>query len=307
MALPSITGQIKAKALDLGFTACGIAPAGTLSPEWERYDSILAKGNYIPFAYLEKYRQVRKDPRLIKEWTRSVIGLLMNYYPPEILEEEDNYIVSKYAYGKSYRNLIQARMEKLVRFMETLPGNCRAKAFVDSGPVMEKSWAQRCGLGWIGKNTLVIRKNAGSYFFIGMILTDLDLDPDPPETDHCGSCDRCVKACPTNALSTPYELDPLRCISYQTIVNKSEMPAEIAGKLSRRIYGCDICQDACPYNGFASPHNEPEFLPSETLKNLRRKEWEKMTEEEFRLLFTGTPVKRAGYQKLMDSVSLAGK
>lgn len=254
------------------------------------------------FDYLSTTLAKRLDPRQIMEDVKSVIVLLLNYYAPEIPQEESGIIIARYAYGKDYHFVVKDKLDKLVSFMKAEAGEIRANAFVDSGPVMEKAWAQHGGAGWIGKNTLLITKPAGSFFFIGIIFTDLEVEPDEPERDHCGACNRCVEACPTGALELPYRLNPAKCISFWTIESKSVIPEELKDKFHNRIYGCDICQDACPYNKFAIPNNEPAFTISDDLKSMRTKDWLNLTEEEFRRIFRDSPVIRAGYEKVMRTV-----
>ncbi len=254
------------------------------------------------FDYLSTTLAERLDPRQIMEDAKSVIVLLLNYYAPEIAHEETDFIIARYAYGKDYHIVMKKKLEKLIIFMKAEAGEIRANAFVDSGPVMEKAWAQRGGAGWIGKNTLLITKPAGSFFFIGIILTNLEMEPDEPERDHCGACNKCMEACPTGALEMPYTLNPGRCISFWTIENKSVIPEELKDKFHNRIYGCDICQDVCPYNKFAIPNNEPAFTVSDDLKSIRKEDWLTLTEEEFARIFRDSPVMRTGYDKMMRTV-----
>jgi epoxyqueuosine reductase len=298
----NINREIKTAALKLGFSFCGIALAEPLENKREYYSAFIKENRHGIFQYLETNLEKRLDPGLILEDAKSVIAVLLNYYPPEIFSEEDNFIIAKYAYGKDYHAVLKNKMNDLIRFLNAEYPGLKAKSFVDSGPVMEKTWAQQAGLGWQGKNTLLINKNSGSFYFIGIIITNLDLDPDQPETDHCGECRRCVEACPTEALSHPYQLDISRCISYHTIENKNGIPEEFKEKLHDRIYGCDICQDVCPYNKFASPPHESDFLPSAKLKMMRKKDWLSLTEEQFNTLFIGTPVYRTGYRRLKENI-----
>jgi epoxyqueuosine reductase len=289
---------IKSEAMRLGFSHCGVACNDSLEELRPFYSGFLSRNGHAGMEYLETSFEKRMHPELLVEGTRSVIALLVNYYPHETIPEDDNFIFSKYAYGNDYHKVIKQRLKELINFMKQSFGPMEARGFVDSGNILEKAWAQKCGVGWQGKNTLIINRSAGSFFFIGIILTSLDLDPDEPETDHCGSCMKCVNACPTEALSTPYQLNIPRCISYLTIESKEEIPPDLKSKLNGRIYGCDVCQDVCPYNRFAQPHNIPEFLPSEILKNLRKDDWVALTEPDFDRIFEKSGVKRLGYQRL---------
>jgi epoxyqueuosine reductase len=255
---------------------------------------------------------------------RSVIAVLLNYYPDKIIPEEDNFIISKYAYGSDYYVVVKNKINELIDFIisQDLPSpsmtaspptpllqergakvtSAKALGFVDSGSVMEKVWAQRCGVGWQGKNTLLINKSAGSFFFIGIILTNLELEPDEPEGDHCGACNKCREACPTGALEQPYQLTISKCISYHTIESKHTIPAEFKGKFNDRIFGCDICQDVCPYNRFSKPSLDPSRTPHPAFLQMRKKDWLSLTEEQFNILFTGTPAYRTGYRRLMENI-----
>jgi len=298
----NVNREIKTAAKKLGFSFCGIALAEPLEHKREYYSAFIGEKRHGNLQYLETNLEKRLDPKLILGDVKSVIAVLMNYYPKEILTEEDNYVIAKYAYGKDYHTVLKKKMNDLIRFLDAQYPGLKAKTFVDSGPVMEKTWAQQAGIGWQGKNTLLINKTTGSFFFIGIILTNLELEPDQPEKDHCGECTRCIDACPTKAISNPYQLDIMRCISYHTIENKNGIPEEFKGKLHDRIFGCDICQNVCPYNKFASPNHEPDFLPSAALKMMRKKDWPSLTEEEFNTLFKGTPVFRTGYRRLMENI-----
>jgi epoxyqueuosine reductase len=293
---------IKTEAFRLGFSHCGFAHNGSLDHLRPFYTGFLQRNGHAGLKYLETNFEKRMNPELVLEGTTSVIALLLNYYPPEIIPPEDNFIISKYAYGTDYHLVMRSKINDLVRIMKNSRIGIQAKGFVDSGLVLEKTWAQQCGVGWQGKNTLIINKSEGSFFFIGIILTDAEIEPDLPETDHCGSCSNCVSACPTGALNKPYQLDIQRCISYQTIENKEEIPDDLKSKFNDRIYGCDICQDVCPYNRFASPHQMPEFLPSEQLKKLRKKDWVAMTEPDFNNIFADSPVQRVGFQRLKRGI-----
>jgi epoxyqueuosine reductase len=228
----------------------------------------------------------------------------MNYYPPETIPEEDNFIIARYTYGRSYRKLIRERMESLAAFMKSEFDPHSSKCFVDSGPVQEKAWAQKCGVGWQGKHTILINRSSGSFNFIGIILTTLDLEADEPEKDQCGNCSLCMDACPTGALNTPYQLQLDRCISYHTIENRGEVPEEVRKNMNDRIYGCEICQDVCPWNRKAIPHNETSFLPKERVMEMRKEDWLNLGEEEFAELFKESEMYRPGLQNLQRNMAL---
>lgn len=298
-----LSGQkIKAKALDLGFSFCGFAKAELLEREQDFFTSYLKEKRNARLQYLERDPEKRSDPRLLFEGTQTVIGLLMNYYPDEIITETDNFIISKYAYGKDYHEVLTKRTNALIQFMNEEFGDIKAKLFVDRGPVFEKAWACKCGLGWIGKNTLLINPGRGSFHFIAIVLTDLLIEPDLQETDHCGSCHICMDACPTGALEKPFELNLSKCLSYNTIDNSLGIPDVLKKKLNDRIYGCDICQDVCPYNRFAVPHSIDEFAPGPELKSYRKKDWLQMTEAQFEFLFRHSAIYRIGYKNMMQNI-----
>ena len=296
--MDDLKAQIRHEALRQGFSRCGFAGYATLEHLRPFYTDYFQQQRQAGMSYLERYLEKRIDPALVMEGTKTVIALLINYYPPETISSDDNYIIARYAYGADYHDVIRAKLKAVTTFMEQFPGNVKARGFVDSGVITEKVWAQRCGLGWQGKNTLLISPGGGSFFFIGIILTNLELLPDEPETDHCGTCDKCLKACPTSALDSPYQLNPGRCISYLTIETKEEISPELRTLIGDRVYGCDICQEVCPYNRHTVPHDIREFLPSERLMRMRKPDWESLTETEFDDLFAGSAVKRAGYEKL---------
>ncbi|MCX6250228.1 MAG: tRNA epoxyqueuosine(34) reductase QueG [Bacteroidetes bacterium] len=294
--------EIKTKALEIGFSYCGFAKSAPIPEYWQHYIRILQKGIPDQLDYLNKYSRQRLDPRLVMKEAKTVIALLVNYYPPEIIPEEDNFILGKYAYGKDYHVVIRKKLNELAHYLKEHCPESKTLAFVDSGVLMEKAWAQICGLGWIGKNTILINKNAGSFFFIGILLTDLEIEPDLPETDHCGNCRKCLDACPTKAITNPYELNPALCISFHTIETKLGIPEFLIDKFSDQIYGCDICQDVCPYNKFAIPHQESSFLPDERLKTMRKNDWNSLTPGMFEEIFNKSPLSRIGYDKLMDTI-----
>ena len=286
----------------LGFTSCGFARAEPLQKRKEFYRSFVAAGRQGELGYLKSQMEKRLDPRLVMPEAKSVITVLRNYYPPETIPVEDNFIISRYAYGSDHHPFMRKKLKALSDFILSQNPGTITKHFIDSGVLLEKYWAQQCGAGWQGKNTLLINKHRGSFFFIGIILTSLELEADTPETDHCGTCDRCSKACPTHALDTPYQLEITRCLSYHTIETKGDFPEEFRPVQMDRIYGCDICQDACPFNRKATPHDAPELMPSEELKRLRKPDWRKMTEEDFILIFRKSAIQRTGYRKMMGNL-----
>jgi len=286
----------------IGFSFCGFARNEPLENLRPFYTDFIQRKGHAGLTYLESSLEKRLNPGLVLEGTKSVIALLMNYFPHETIPADDNLIIAKYAYGSDYHRIMRQKMELLVNFLKTQADDVKAKAFVDSGTVLEKIWAQRCGVGWQGKNTLIINKTAGSFFFIGIIFTNLELIPDSPETDHCNGCRKCAEACPAGALDNPYQLNIKRCISYYTIEKKEEIPGFLKGKLNNRIFGCDICQDVCPYNRLSTPHTEPGFVIMPELAGRRKSDWIKLTPSLFDRLFANTAVARTGYVHFMKTI-----
>ncbi len=258
--LKYLSDQIKTRAKELGFYTCGISKASFLPEDAQRLTKWLQDGKQAEMKYMENHFEKRTDPRKLVEGAKSVISVLFNYYPEKQLHEQNNYKISKYAYGTDYHFVLKKKLKDLIAFLNKEVLDLNARAFVDSAPVLDRAWAARSGLGWIGKNTCLITKEQGSYFFIGEIITDLELDYDKKIVpNHCGGCTRCIDACPTNALE-PYSLDSNKCISNWTIEYKGEkIPEKFNGKFHDWIFGCDICQDVCPWNRLSEPHNEPEF------------------------------------------------
>jgi epoxyqueuosine reductase len=297
--------KIRSKALETGFTFCGFARAGILEKERGFFKTYLDQKRNAGLHYLERDPHKRTDPAQVYEGTKTVIGLLLNYFPRTVIPDEDNFIISKYAYGKDYHDVLTEKTTAVIRFLKEEYGEIRARAFVDRGPVLEKAWGELCGLGWRGKNTLLINPDNGSFHFIAIILTDLEILPDTPGTDRCGTCTRCLDACPAGALEKPYELNPSRCIAYLTIDEKNPFTREQVSTLNNRIYGCDICQDVCPYNRFAKPHTVEAFLPKPQMTNYLKKNWLALTPDEFDELFTGSAVHRIGYEKMMSNIGFA--
>ncbi len=285
---------IKAKAHELGFLACGVARAGFLEAEAPRLEQWLRQGKQGTMGYMERHFDLRLDPTRLVPGARSVISLAYNYFAPPQQQDPDAPKLSTYAYGRDYHKVVKKRLKPLMVFITEQFGAVDMRAFVDSAPVLEKAWAERAGIGWRGKHTNVIRQGAGSWFFLCEVITDLDLEPDAPATDHCGTCRRCIDACPTEAI-TPYGVDGSRCISHLTIELKGAIPEEFAGRMAGWAFGCDICQQVCPWNRFATPHAEPEFTPKAEVMGLTADEWHGMSEVVFDRLFEGSAVKRTKY------------
>ena len=288
---------IKAKAHELGFLACGVARAGFLEAEAPRLEQWLRQGKQGTMGYMERHFDLRLDPTKLVPGARSVISLAYNYFTPPQQRDPEAPKLSTYAYGRDYHKVVKKRLKPLVAFIHEQFGAVELRAFVDSAPVLEKAWAERAGIGWRGKHTNVIRQGAGSFFFLCELITDLELEPDAPATDHCGTCRRCIDACPTEAI-TPYGVDGSRCISHLTIELKGAIPQEYAGKMAGWAFGCDICQQVCPWNRFSSPHSEPEFRPKAELMGLSAEEWQGITEVMFERIFEGSAVKRTKYTGL---------
>lgn len=298
---------IKQKAKELGFSAVGISKADYLENESQKLKQWLDNGFHGEMHYMENYFEKRTDPRKLVEEAKSVISVLLNYYP-EDLQSDNTYKISKYAYGKDYHYVLKEKLQQLLGFINEEIGEVNGRAFVDSAPVMDKVWASKSGLGWIGKNTNLISKEFGSFVFIGELIIDLELDYDVPIKDYCGNCTRCIEACPTNALK-PYQLDARKCISYLTIENKGEIPEEFVGKWNDWIFGCDICQDVCPWNfpvrqagSKLKYHNEISFNISEELKSLEKEDWKNIDKSDFKRIFKNSPVERTKLEGLKRNI-----
>jgi len=299
---PSI--WIKNKALELGFTSCGISKAEFLEEEAPRLEKWLKQNMHGEMDYMNNHFDKRLDPRKLHDGCKSVISLLLNYYPQEE-QKEGLPKISRYAYGRDYHKVIKKKCKELLAAMEAEFGAIAGRAFVDSAPVMDKAWAQRSGLGWMGKHTNIINRQLGSYFFIAEILCDLELTPDSPINDYCGTCTKCIDACPTDAITAPYEVDGSKCISYLTIELKNQIPEEFKGSFKDWIFGCDICQEVCPWNRFSSPHNTPDFIPPVERTSMTWTDWNEITEEVFNEVFAGSPLKRAKYDGLKRNVAFS--
>lgn len=250
---------------------------------------------------MENHFDKRLDPTLLVDDSKSVISLLLNYYP-EQTQVQDSYKISKYAYGQDYHFVIKEKLKEFLFSIQENIGEVSGRAFVDSAPVLDKAWAAKSGLGWIGKNSNLLSKQVGSFFFIAELIVDLELEYDIAVTDHCGSCTKCIDACPTGAIIAPYVVDGSKCISYFTIELKDNIPQEMKGKFDDWAFGCDVCQDVCPWNRFSKPHNEPLFNPNPELLSMTKKDWEEITEETFRAVFKNSAVKRAKYDGLKRNI-----
>ena len=293
---------IKAEAKRLGFLSCGISRAGFLEEEAPRLERWLKAGMHGEMGWMENHFDKRLDPTLLVPGAKSVVSLLLNYYPEE-QQPESTYRVSKYADGEDYHRVIKDRLRELLHVIRTEIGEVEGRAFVDSAPVLDKAWAARSGLGWMGKHSNLLTKEVGSYYFIAELILDLELPPDAPVTDHCGTCTACIDACPTQAITEPYVVDGSKCISYYTIELKSEIPASASGQWADWIFGCDICQDVCPWNRFATPHSEPRFNAHPELLEMTRADWEELTEEVFRQVFPKSAVKRTKFSGLKRNIA----
>jgi len=296
--------QFRAQAQELGFSYVGIARATFMEEEAHRLEQWLTQGYQGKMAYLENHFDKRLDPRKLVPGAQTVISLLYNYHNPEKQSDPAAPKISQYAYGKDYHAVLKKKLRQLLDGLQEEAGPVTGRCFVDSAPVMERDWARRAGNGWIGKNTLLIHPGAGSYFFLAELIVDLELPPDEPMRDYCGTCTRCIDACPTDAISPQgYVLDGSRCISYLTIELKEAIPAEFKGKMENWMFGCDICQEVCPWNRFAQRHNEPAFEPHPDLLDLSAPEWEELTEGVFRELFRQSAVKRTKFKGLKRNIA----
>ncbi|HEY0895112.1 MAG TPA: tRNA epoxyqueuosine(34) reductase QueG [Sphingobacteriaceae bacterium] len=294
---------IKEEARRLGFMFCGISRAGFLEEEAPRLESWLTNGYHGEMQYMENHFDKRLDPTRLVEGARSVVSLALNYYPEVRQSDPHAPRISKYAYGTDYHFVIKDKLKELLEVIRERIGEVDGRAFVDSAPVLDKAWARKAGIGWVGKNSNLLNKNSGSFFFLAELILDLELAPDiAPARDHCGTCTRCIDACPTDAIVGPYIVDGSRCISYLTIELKNEIPQEFRGKMDNWMFGCDICQDVCPWNRFSVFHQEPAFQPQEELLGFSRADWEEMTEETFRKVFKNSPVKRTKFSGLKRNI-----
>jgi len=300
------TSMIKTEAKRLGFLSCGISEAGFLEEEAPRLEKWLNQNMHGEMQYMENHFDKRLDPTKLVEGSKSVISLLLNYFPSED-QNPDSYKISKYAYGMDYHFVIKDKLKSLLQFIQEEIGDVHGRAFVDSAPVLDKAWAAKSGLGWIGKNSNLLTQQVGSFYFIAELIVDLELAYDTPVTDHCGTCTACIDACPTEAIVQPYVVDGSKCISYLTIELKNEIPSEFDGKLDEWMFGCDVCQDVCPWNRFSKPHSEPLFNPNPDLLSFTKKDWEEITEDVFKKIFKKSAVKRTKLSGLQRNINFLKK
>ncbi|OBX25701.1 epoxyqueuosine reductase [Gelidibacter algens] len=295
------TQLIKTEAKRLGFLSCGISKAQFLEEEAPRLEKWLKNNMQGEMRYMENHFDKRLDPTKLVDDSKSVISLLLNYYPEET-QTENSFKLSKYAYGTDYHFVIKDKLKSLLNFIQEEIGDVHGRAFVDSAPVMDKAWAAKSGLGWIGKHSNLLTQQVGSFYFIAELIIDLELEYDLPTTDHCGTCTKCIDACPTQAITEPYVVDGSKCISYFTIELKDKIPTEFRGQFDDWMFGCDICQDVCPWNRFSKAHNEPLFNPHPELLSMTKKDWEEITEDVFKELFKKSAVKRTKFEGLKRNI-----
>lgn len=296
------TLKIKTEAKRLGFLSCGVSKAEFLEEEAPRLEKWLNQNMHGEMQYMENHFDKRLDPTKLVEGSKSVVSLLLNYYPSEI-QNPDAYKISKYAYGIDYHFVIKDKLKHLMNFIQEEIGEVDGRAFVDSAPVLDKAWAARSGLGWIGKHSNLLTQQVGSFYFIAELIIDLELEYDSPVTDHCGTCTACIDACPTEAIVEPYVVDGSKCISYFTIELKNEIPTDFKGKFDEWMFGCDVCQDVCPWNRFSKSHNELLFNPNPELLSMSKKDWEEITEDVFRKIFKKSAVKRTKFSGLQRNIN----
>lgn len=301
------TRIIKQKAQELGFMYCGVSKADFLEEEARNLEAWLNRDYHGKMSYMENHFDKRVDPRLLVDDAKTVVSLLLNYYPESTQEDPTAPKISKYAYGTDYHYIIKDKLKEIMRFIHEEIGEVSGRVFVDSAPVLDKAWAKRSGLGWVGKNVNLIHPKHGSFFFIAELIIDLELEEDGPMKDYCGTCTKCIDACPTEAIVEPYVVDGSKCISYLTIELKDAIiPGEFKNSMDNWMFGCDVCQDVCPWNRFSKPHKEPAFSPHESLLKMSKSDWEDLTEEIFRDLFKNSAIKRTKYSGLTRNIKFIG-
>lgn len=293
---------IKDKAKKFGFQSCGISKATFLEEDASRLEVWLKKGFHGEMSYMENHFDKRLDPRKLVEGSKSVISLSYNYFPDEKLKLISDLKISKYAYGQDYHEVIKDILREMVAELKNEIGDFECRVFTDSAPILERSWAQKSGIGWVGKNANLITKQNGSFFFLAEIITDLELAEDFATTDHCGTCRKCIDACPTNAIVSEREIDGSKCISYATIELKETIPDSFRGKMEDWMFGCDICQDVCPWNRFAKPHQQEKFKPNPLLQQFKTDDWPELRQEIFSEIFRKSPVKRTKFAGLKRNI-----
>ncbi len=299
----SIKKKIADKAIDLGFLDIKYAKAERMDDEARRLENWLEGDRHGKMSYLENHFDLRVDPTRLVPGAKTVVSLSYNYYTEEIQQDPEAPKLASYAYGRDYHKVVKKKLKLLLQYIRDEVGEVGGRCFVDSAPILERDWAQRSGLGWVGKNTLLISPKKGSFFFLAELIIDIEIEPDHPIADHCGTCRRCIDACPTEAIDdNGYIMDGSKCISYLTIELKEQIPEEFRGKMADYMFGCDICQQVCPWNRFSTPHQEADFNPKEELMKMSRREWQEITEEVFEQLFTGSAVRRTKFEGLKRNI-----
>ena len=301
------TQWLKEKAKELGFVSVGVSKADELTEEAPRLERWLKEGMHGEMKYMEGHFEKRLDPRKLVPGTKSVVSLLFNYHNPDANRRDGEFKISQYALGTDYHFVLKRKLKELLKMMKAEWGDVDGKVFVDSAPVLERVWAAKSGLGWIGKNSLLLSKKRGSYFFTAEMMLDVEFEYDTPVADHCGTCTSCIDACPTGAIIRPYEVDGSKCISYFTIELKGAIPEPMAGKFDDWIFGCDVCQEVCPWNRHSEKTTEPEFAPADGLLEMSKSDWVDLTEEVFRDYFKSSPVMRTGFEGLSRNIKFTGK
>jgi len=309
MQTNSITHFLKERAYAEGFAFVGIAKAEKLESEAKRLEQWLNQGHHGKMSYMENHFEMRVDPTKLVPGAKSVITLMYNYFPEETQKDTDSPKLARYAQGKDYHHVLKHKLKTILFALEEKLGTpINGRCFTDSAPILERDWAKRTGIGWIGKNTLLINPKRGSYFFLAEIILDVIFDYDGPIKDYCGTCTKCIDACPTDAIAQEgYVLDGSKCISYFTIELKDEIPKEMKGKFENWMFGCDICQEVCPWNRFSTPHNEPQFEPHPDLLRMTKRDWQEISEDVFRKVFKGSAVKRTKYSGLTRNIKFLEK
>ena len=298
---------IKAKSKKFGFQNCGISKAGFLEDDAKPLENWLKQNYHGEMGYMANHFDKRLDPTLLVEGSKSVISLSYNYFPEDQISTLENFKISKYAYGQDYHEIIKEILNEMVAELKEEIGDFHCRVFVDSAPVLERSWAKKSGIGWVGKNANLITKQSGSFYFLAEIISDLELQEDSPTTDHCGTCTKCIEACPTDAIVSEKIIDGSKCISYATIELKNEIPESFKNKMEDWMFGCDICQDVCPWNRFSAPHHQEKFKPNHFLENAKKNDWKELSQELFSETFRKSPVKRTKFAGLKRNIDFLGE